>query len=843
MRDGGRSKSKNRSSSEERMEDDERTKRASTEDAEKMRKAKKKAKLQEAEQEFFNEPDYIDFQDFNKKAVTRKLCTQEKFKECEITNYKGAMTDKDANKLLDYLNKEILPTMKVQKTTGLRTENARKIKWYGPQYTYSNTTLETNEDWDPIIEETKEWVQNTFNVTFNSCLINYYKAGNVGIGAHSDDEPELGDQPFIVSLSLGTSRTMIFRDKDNRSMAERVVLTHGSILTMAGRTQELLTHEIPAEQTAHTPRYNLTFRFTKPRVEFFEGGQQSESRNEEQEQGHDQEQTVWQDAEDRQEMSPQQQTANRQAENRQGDMEEGEIGTQAAHNRSNNSGVTVVETQQHREEAQREDQPRQQTQQGQTAQQQTNNRSQGINNRIAPIIFETQLKDPISFQRWLQKNFPGTRIQSVRDLRYASGYIVYPFSYEGHQELLHTPLKYETTEGHAVHRRLPKTRPVDRRDNNYANQQQHHSQANGQPSTPTTHTFIMTGVNSYIDTAKLTGDLQNLGYPIKAMARITSAATGTSTPLVRVFTEDSNFVDTCITGGLKVGYQVFRCEHSRNSQPIYVQQCYNCQMFGHHQRDCDAPVCCKTCGRAHDSRSCPDRDEVNCRNCGGNHPASFKGCVVRINEIKRKARETAANDRQQVISYAAAVGGLRGGGVAGIPKAASTTAKQHWEQIRGQNQQIRHTPGWQGREDRHNKHMDYQQQGHFRATGPPNTQDMTHRQQQHQTRQHTQAQHQDTRDSRAGRQHAQDLRTPSRRVNDAATLTSPPLTVPIPPSTLVYIVACTLVQVSAVLGKPLSPEQTCQMAAQIVGGVTGAMPQDMSRLTDGIREFGDAIRS
>lgn len=65
--------------------------------------------------------------------------------------------------------------------------------------------------------------------------------------------------------------------------------------------------------------------------------------------------------------------------------------------------------------------------------------------------------------------------------------------------------------------------------------------------------------------------------------------------------------------------------HRRKHQ---VGQCFRCQGFGHSARCCRADPRCVKCGKAHLSYTCrkPRKEAATCANCGGDHPANYKGC-------------------------------------------------------------------------------------------------------------------------------------------------------------------------------------------------------------------------
>ena len=80
------------------------------------------------------------------------------------------------------------------------------------------------------------------------------------IGWHSDNEPELGYEPTIASLSLGAERRFKFRLREDHDVKEEIILPSGSLVVMSGPCQQLWDHEIPKELKIKTPRINLTFR-------------------------------------------------------------------------------------------------------------------------------------------------------------------------------------------------------------------------------------------------------------------------------------------------------------------------------------------------------------------------------------------------------------------------------------------------------------------------------------------------------------------------------------------------------------------------------------------------------
>jgi len=138
----------------------------------------------------------------------------------------------------------------------------RLTAWYGDpgkSYTYSGITM-MSIPWTKTLLDLKFRVEAVSGVTFSSVLLNLYRDGNDSMGWHSDDEPELGQNPVIGSLSFGGTRRFMLRHKLEKGLRLQLDLTSGSFLLMQGTTQHYWQHQIPKTKYAVIPRINLTFR-------------------------------------------------------------------------------------------------------------------------------------------------------------------------------------------------------------------------------------------------------------------------------------------------------------------------------------------------------------------------------------------------------------------------------------------------------------------------------------------------------------------------------------------------------------------------------------------------------
>lgn len=148
----------------------------------------------------------------------------------------------------------------------------------GASYVYSGTRFNPHP-WPKALVAIRQRVSEACGVDFNSVLANLYRDGRDAMGWHRDDEPELGEDPVIASLSLGATRRFLIKPvagamsgslqpglpashgADSEPGARVAIeLSHGSLLVMRGATQRHYRHALPRTRKPVGPRVNLTFR-------------------------------------------------------------------------------------------------------------------------------------------------------------------------------------------------------------------------------------------------------------------------------------------------------------------------------------------------------------------------------------------------------------------------------------------------------------------------------------------------------------------------------------------------------------------------------------------------------
>jgi len=132
----------------------------------------------------------------------------------------------------------------------------------GIHYSYRTNLLYTRS-WTPLLSGIREKVEAFLNFPFNSVLVNLYRNGEDHVGWHADNEPELGEQPFIASLTFGVERQFCFRHKKT-SETGRILLRSGTLLIMQPDFQHYWLHSVPIDKNVTQERINLTFRKVIP---------------------------------------------------------------------------------------------------------------------------------------------------------------------------------------------------------------------------------------------------------------------------------------------------------------------------------------------------------------------------------------------------------------------------------------------------------------------------------------------------------------------------------------------------------------------------------------------------
>ncbi|MFK7922493.1 MAG: alpha-ketoglutarate-dependent dioxygenase AlkB [Bacteroidia bacterium] len=173
---------------------------------------------------------------------------------------------KESRSLREHLIESVPWKQEPIKIFGKEIMQPRLTAWYGDPdtaYSYSGIVMEPLA-WSKNLLELKNRIEDFAQSSFNSVLLNYYRDGQDSMGWHSDNEPELGQNPVIASLSLGGVRRFHLKHRQRKELETiRMDLLDGSLLIMGGTLQHHWLHQISKTKKAVAGRINLTFREVK----------------------------------------------------------------------------------------------------------------------------------------------------------------------------------------------------------------------------------------------------------------------------------------------------------------------------------------------------------------------------------------------------------------------------------------------------------------------------------------------------------------------------------------------------------------------------------------------------
>jgi alkylated DNA repair dioxygenase AlkB len=183
--------------------------------------------------------------------------------DAEIRYWPSVELGAPADRILKELIEQTSWRSEVITLWGKQYQQPRLAAWYGDpntRYTYSGLSLEPLP-WTDLLSTLRSRVEALSEAAFNSVLLNYYRDHRDSMGMHSDDEPELGRNPVIGSLSFGERRTFVLKHKFKKQLQPvHLELESGSLLLMKGATQHHWKHGINKLARPCGPRVNLTFR-------------------------------------------------------------------------------------------------------------------------------------------------------------------------------------------------------------------------------------------------------------------------------------------------------------------------------------------------------------------------------------------------------------------------------------------------------------------------------------------------------------------------------------------------------------------------------------------------------
>lgn len=103
---------------------------------------------------------------------------------------------------------------------------------------------------NPILSKMMNHLNNTLNLDgfeVNHVFMKYYKSPTDGIGRHSDKTLDLLPHSYILNVSLGSTRNMIFRNKTSNNQKQIVKMMSNSCLVIGMKTNRKWLHEVKGD--------------------------------------------------------------------------------------------------------------------------------------------------------------------------------------------------------------------------------------------------------------------------------------------------------------------------------------------------------------------------------------------------------------------------------------------------------------------------------------------------------------------------------------------------------------------------------------------------------------------
>jgi len=117
-----------------------------------------------------------------------------------------------------------------------------------PLYRHPVDKQPTINQFSPKVNEISKELSKVLKQDFNHVLIQYYRNGNDNIGQHSDKTLDIKHNTNIVNLSLGATRTIKFKHKNDSTKKFKINLTNNSVLILGPIANKNYLHYIDKDK-------------------------------------------------------------------------------------------------------------------------------------------------------------------------------------------------------------------------------------------------------------------------------------------------------------------------------------------------------------------------------------------------------------------------------------------------------------------------------------------------------------------------------------------------------------------------------------------------------------------
>jgi alkylated DNA repair dioxygenase AlkB len=195
--------------------------------------------------DFLNKINNINNKDLNNKDLNNKDLNNEDLNNADLNN--ADLNNEDLN--FEKIKNEICWTTMNSKGSPVPRlvclQGETKLidnKLYEPLYRHPIDKQPPLNNFSDTTLKISNILKKKFNINFNHVLIQYYRNGDDNIGEHSDKTLDIEKNTPILNFSIGATRTMTLRYKNDKTKKETIQLKHGSLFVLGLETNKKWLH-------------------------------------------------------------------------------------------------------------------------------------------------------------------------------------------------------------------------------------------------------------------------------------------------------------------------------------------------------------------------------------------------------------------------------------------------------------------------------------------------------------------------------------------------------------------------------------------------------------------------
>lgn len=179
-----------------------------------------------------------------------------------VTYYPEFITEEEEEIIIDSFPHERFNHVMFRGVYMLRTKTWQSDKnnqGKRPKYIFPGwKQMPEQDDWDPCIEDIRDYIENHFGTRCTQAILTLYKDGNASIGSHKDKHE---DEFFIVSV--GAPRKLCFSTTPSgkaTDIIKKITLESRSMLHVTKEANNSLYHSLRKESSIRDSRISIVFR-------------------------------------------------------------------------------------------------------------------------------------------------------------------------------------------------------------------------------------------------------------------------------------------------------------------------------------------------------------------------------------------------------------------------------------------------------------------------------------------------------------------------------------------------------------------------------------------------------